>query len=369
MKILHIVPSFGLGGMEKIICSIINSTIDKYEHELLSLDNKKDAIKWTKEKNVSFIDFYKSNIRYTFFKSLYKVIHESKPNLLMTYNWGATDAIWLGRLSGIRKIIHNEHGFNIDEATSLSWERDLVRFLVYRMASKIVVVSTELANMMREKFCLNDKKIVFIPNGINNAYYVQDCSERNRIRAELDFKNTDFVVGFSGRLDPIKNFDLMIKVFACCIRNDPNFKFLIIGDGPEKKRIENLCKDMSIQKYVILVGQKDEVLMYLRALDAFLLTSHREQMPMTILEAMSIGIPVVASSVGEIPHIIDDGTDGLLVSPNADPETWSGLLSSIKKDAKYKSMGVLARKKIIDKFQEEIMIRSYKNVLESVMHG
>src|SRR3989442_6580101 len=369
MKILHAVPSFGLGGMEKVLCSIINSTADKYDHELFAIDNNKEAIKWTKPQNVRFIDFHKSDIRRIFFKSLYKIIKTSKPHVLMTYNWGSTDAIWLGRIAGVTKIIHNEHGFNIDEAIALSAKRSLVRFFVYRMASKTVVVSNELLSIMQNKFYLNHRKLAFIPNGINKDYYIKNFSERERVRAVLGFKNTDFVVGFSGRLDPVKNFDLMVKVFLHCLRNDPHFKLLIIGDGPEKERIENLCKGVNIQKHVLLAGKKDEVLPYLRALDAFLLTSHTEQMPMTILEAMSVGIPVVASKVGEIPHMIDDGMDGFLVSPNMAPETWSRILISIKNDESYKNIGILARKKIMDKFQEETMVSCYKNVLESIIHG
>ena len=84
---------------------------------------------------------------------------------------------------------------------------------------------------------------------------------------------------------------------------------------------------------------------------------------------MSVGTPVVASNVGETPHMIDDGTDGFLISPKADPETLAWLLLSIKNDAKYKSVGMLARQKIMDKFQEDTMVRNYKNVIESVMHG
>ena len=91
-------------------------------------------------------------------------------------------------------------------------------------------------------------------------------------------------------------------------------------------------------------------------------------MPMTILEAMSVGIPVVASKVGEIPHMIDDGMDGFVVSPNMAPETWSRILISLKNDDSYKNTGILARKKIMDKFQEETMVSCYKNVLESVIH-
>jgi L-malate glycosyltransferase len=368
MKILHAVPSFGLGGMEKVICSIVNSTADKYDHELLSIDNSKEAVKWIKVQNVNLIDFHKSDARYVFFKSLYKIIKARKPHVLMTYNWGSTDAIWLGRLAGVTKIIHNEHGFNIDEAIALSAKRSLVRFLVYRMASKTVVVSNELLSIMKNKFYLNHRKLAFIPNGIDADYYIQNFFERERVRAALGFKNIDFVVGFSGRLDPVKNFDLMVKVFLYCLRNDSHFKLLVIGDGPEKERIENLCKSVNIQKHVFLAGKKDEVLPYLRALDVFLLTSHREQMPMTILEAMAVGIPVVASEVGEIPHMIDDGIDGFLVSPNMAPEIWSRILISIKNNDSYKNVGILAREKIMDKFQEETMVSCYKNVLESVIH-
>src|SRR5712691_1011262 len=211
MKILHAVPSFGLGGMEKVICSMINATADTYDHELLPIDNNKEAVKWTKAQNVRLIDFHKSDIRHMFLKSLYKIIKARKPHVLMTYNWGSTDSIWLGRLAGVTKIIHNEHGFNIDEAIALSAKRSLVRFFVYRMASKTVVVSNELLSIMKNKFYLNHRKLAFIPNGINTEYYIQNFSERERIRAALGFKNTDFVVGFSGRLDPVKNLGIRLR--------------------------------------------------------------------------------------------------------------------------------------------------------------
>ena len=166
--------------MEKVICSIINATADTYDHELLPIDNNKEAVKWTKAQNVKIIDFHKSDIRHIFFKSLYEIIKARKPHVLMTYNWGSTDAIWLGRLTGVTKIIHNEHGFNIDEAIALSAKRSLVRFFVYRMASKTVVVSNELLSIMTNKFYLNHRKLNFIPNGINTEYYIKNFSERER---------------------------------------------------------------------------------------------------------------------------------------------------------------------------------------------
>src|SRR5262245_15372040 len=108
MRILHVVPSFGLGGMERIICTIVNNTFDCYEHEVLALDNCTEASNWIKNRGVRFVDFEKSNKRGEFFRNLYAVLQKTKPEILMTYNWGASDAIWLGRIAGIRRIIHNE---------------------------------------------------------------------------------------------------------------------------------------------------------------------------------------------------------------------------------------------------------------------
>src|SRR6266403_1372326 len=130
MRILHVLPSFGLGGMEKIVCAIINNTLPFCLHELLTFDRDTVAGKWIKDNSVKYVELEKSNERGAFFRALYGALRKTRPDLLMTYNWGATDAIWLGRLAGIRRIIHNEHGFNVDEEKTTLWRRDAVRFLV-----------------------------------------------------------------------------------------------------------------------------------------------------------------------------------------------------------------------------------------------
>src|SRR5262249_13408751 len=131
-------------------------------------------------------------------------------------------------------------------------------------------------------------------------------------RKRLGFTDVNMVVGFSGRLDPIKNLDLLLHIFSSGVHKNPHLRLLIVGDGPEKKRLETLCHAKDIQHSVIFTGQRENVLPYLRAMDVFLLTSLREQMPMTILEAMAVGLPVMATSVGEIPHMIDDGINGFV---------------------------------------------------------
>ena len=367
MKLLHVVPSFGLGGMEKVICALIQNTTHSYQHIILALDNNTQAGRWLQDEKVQFLDFEKPTQRKRFFLALVGALRHVHPDLLMTYTWGATDAIWLGRLAGIQHIIHNEHGFNVDEGRATLWKRDVIRLLVYRLASKVIVVSHELQTLLQRRYLLTADRLIRIPNGIDTSHYAPNSEERRQVRKKLGFTEAHMVVGFSGRLDPIKNFDLLLHIFSSCMHKNPHVRLLIVGDGPEKKRLETLCHDKDIHHSVVFTGQQEHVLPYLRAMDVFLLTSVREQMPMTILEAMAVGVPVIATRVGEIPHIIDDGVNGFVHRLDDPVAVFVQPLLALLSTPYRTRMGEAARQKIMDSFQQEIMVQRYKTMIEGLL--
>lgn len=364
MRILHVVPSFGLGGMEKIICLLINNTSRRHNHSILALDRCILASNWINDRTIRFVDFKNSDQRMECFRTLYQTIADNKPDLLMTYNWGAIDAIWLGRLTGIRRIIHNEHGFNVDEGRETLLQRDAIRFLLYRLASRVIVVSKELERLLKRRYRIEKDRLVRVPNGVDVSYYSPNHDDRNSMRAKLGFDNKSIVVGFSGRLDPIKNFDLMINIFCSCAREDARLKLLIVGDGPERPRVEKMCCDAGVQDRVVFAGQQESVLSYLRAMDMFLLTSIREQMPMTVLEAMAVGIPVLATTVGEIPDIVDHGSNGFVLHSKAPIGEFMTSLNMLVCAKRRAVMGNAARRKIVTSFQQKDMIRQYSTIIE-----
>jgi glycosyltransferase involved in cell wall biosynthesis len=284
----------------------------------------------------------------------------------MTYNWGASDAIWLGRAAGIRRVIHSEHGFNVDEARTTHRKRDAVRFLVYRLASRVIVVSTELQTLLQRRYLLKAGDITHIPNGIDSAYYSPDREERQRMRKMLGFADRDIVVGFTGRLDPVKNLNLLLEIFAHCVQECSHLRLLLVGDGPQRQQLETFCQKKELQNQVVFAGQREDVLSYLRAMDLFLLTSLREQMPMTVLEAMAVGIPVVATKVGEIPHIIDNGIDGYVLDMDAPVEAFVQSLFALLSGNLRRKMGESARQKIIGHFQEQAMVRQYRLTIQGL---
>lgn len=369
MKVLHVVPSFGLGGMEKVLCSVLNVLPEAYDQEILSLNGGHEAATWIQRNDVQFIEFTRPSGNGQFFLALLNVLKRSSPDLLMTYNWGATDAIWLGRLAGISTILHNEHGFNVDEAKSTQWKRDAVRYLVYRMATRIIVVSEDLKQMMLSRFALNPDRVMFIPNGVNTDYYTPNFYEREKGRTELGLQDSDIVVGYSGRLDPVKNFPFLLEVFSQCVTQDPRFKLLLIGDGPERKLIEAGIAERGLHDKIIITGRKTHILPYIRALDIFLLTSFREQMPMSMLEAMSVGVPIVASAVGEIPAMLQGQDAGLYFPLDQGAGPFVHSLLALRDLEKRNQMGESARTLVLKRFPENTMIRNYIDLLSGVMRG
>jgi sugar transferase (PEP-CTERM/EpsH1 system associated) len=367
MKILHVVPSFGFGGMEKIICSVINRTSSHYRHIVLVLNDDRRAEKWIQEHDVGIISLERPDRRITFFKAIYKVLSRIAPNMLMTYNWGATDAIWIGKIAGIENIIHNEHGFSSDEAYSTNWKRDIVRSILYRLASHMIVVSHDLVEKLEGKFYIKKDSISFIPNGIDTDYYSPNDSERCRIRKELNFTDSDFIVGFVGRLDPVKNFELMIRVIDHCIKQCDRFKLLIVGSGPEKAKIQSEVLKRNIQTHIRLVEEQEDVRSYLRALDVFLLTSISEQMPLAVMESMSVGVPVIAPRIGEIPRIIVNKKYGFLIERSDGEEIFTSVLQNLSSSGSITQMKSVVRERIRDDFDVDIMVHKYMAVIDKTL--
>jgi glycosyltransferase involved in cell wall biosynthesis len=159
-----------------------------------------------------------------------------------------------------------------------------------------------------------------------------------------------------------------LSIFEYCHSVDQNMKLLIIGDGPERGRIEQLCGMKGIGRDVVLLGEKREVLPFLRVADVFLLTSFREQMPLTILEAMAVGLPVVASRVGEIPNMIVNGREGFLAEIDEGPEKFALAVLRLRDSATLKAMGSAARARILAEFQESVMTAKYQAIIDSLCY-
>ena len=193
-----------------------------------------------------------------------------------------------------------------------------INIAVGKMAADgIVGVSSEITTILERRYSSADVRC--IRNGIDLTR-VTLTVDRSAMRAQLGIPSDTFVVGTVGRLMPIKGYDYLIEAFAQLRRQhgQRQSRLMIVGDGPLRSSLEQLAEVKGILNEVQFLGMRTDVYDLMRSFDVFALPSLHEGVPMVLLEAMAVGVPIVASRVGGIPEILKDGEEALLV-PAKDP--------------------------------------------------
>ncbi len=227
--------------------------------------------------------------------------HKSKENLL---------ALLLAKRFAVPFLVRTQHG--------MPEPRTLKDRLVYRMermtasyASRIVCVSDELQQRLAGK--VSGDKLTVIRNAIDLTA-MQSRLTPAEAKIKLGISPERQVVGIVGRLELVKRVDLFLEVAHCLSQSMPTACFVIAGTGREEEALKNSLRGSELEQRVLFLGGRDDIYDVLRAMDLLLITSDHEGLPTVLLEAMALGIPVVARNVGGIGEVISDNVSGRLVN-------------------------------------------------------
>jgi glycosyltransferase involved in cell wall biosynthesis len=272
--------------------------------------------------------------------------------------YGRIAAMWNRRL----RIVYTEHGRLSDAPPS--WKRRLINPLLARFDGSIVAVSHELRDYMIDSRFPGDRVRV-IHNGIEPAN-VASAADRRRARMLLGLDEGAFVVTTVARLDPVKDLGSLLDAFAFVRRRVPSARLVIVGDGPERQRLEARAEREDLAGSVAITGYRSDVRALLPAADVYASSSISEGVSLTILEAMATGVPVVATSVGGTPEILSDGTGGLLV-PSRDPVRMATAIVSLAQDPRRRSaLAAAARRRLEASFTIDRMVDDYARSYRSL---
>lgn len=197
----------------------------------------------------------------------------------------------------------------------LPWRfKEVISKLALRNADAVIALTEDMKREIR-KIC--DKDIYVIPNGVDLERFENLSSEN--IRRKLEITNEQKIVIFAGILRPIKGVKYLIQAMNIIRQKNTKASLMLIGDGEERQSLEELVKESNLGDCVTFVGQvpNEEVLEYMAASDVFALPSLSEGFPIVSLEAMASGLPIVATKVGGLPEIVEDGQNGFLVEPKS----------------------------------------------------
>ena len=242
----------------------------------------------------------------------------------------------------------------------------LLRRIFGCWGQKVIAISQQVKMHLILDFKLDEFKISVINNGIDTKNF-GDFSARDNIRAKWGVLPADFLVGIIARLSDVKGHAYLIRAMPEVIKNFPNVKLLIIGQGKTKDALIKETRDLGLEGSITFISEAKNTKDLLAAMDIFVMPSLQEGLGLALMEAMAQGIAVVGSAVGGIKTLIQDKANGLLVPPADAPALAQAIIVLLNDAAIRRALGAQAREFIIANFSKEEMVDKTEIVYQQLL--
>lgn len=299
-------------------------------------------------------------------RELISIIRRDRPDLVVVSGYNAeTLGRIAARIAGVRNTIMWVH--NASEITP--------RGVLHRAVDRGLIRWTSgyfgVAEVQRE-FLVQERgypagKIRTIHNGVDPALF--DTATDRSVLTEFGVDQGDPVVGILGSLRPEKDHETFLRAARIVIDKVPRARFLVVGDGVCRSRLETLCSALRITSNVHFVGARADVGRMLCAMDVFALTSTTECLPMALLEAMACARPAVCTAVGGVVEVVEDGTTGFLV-PKQDPAQLAAKIVGLLSDPhRARRMGRAGRRRVETEFGLDRSVEAAQREIEDLLNA
>ncbi len=237
---------------------------------------------------------------------MFQLLRREKVDVIHTHHLNQLlYSVVAARLLGIR-IVHTEHSVEMYKSRKLRWMLRLLSIFCHR----VTAIGADGERVLREKVGIPAGKLEIVRAAVDLGRF---NVPRAAAREALGLKPADRAAVIVARLFPEKNHRLLLAAFAEAAARVPDAKLLIVGDGVEQAAIEEVIAKLNLGGRVAMLGVRRDIPQILAGADVFVLSSDREGLPIAVLEAMAAGLPVIATSVGDLPLVVKDGQTGLLV--------------------------------------------------------
>ena len=296
------------------------------------------------------------------FKEIFAVIKSKRPDLIHLHSPKAAGLGSLaGRLLGVKQIITTVHGWTFNEPRPWYERLSIIFFSWLTMIlSHTTVLISEREYVQAARFPFVKNKLKLITLGISQPTFMSVEGAKQLLAKHIGMDIAEFgkrtVVGTIAELHPNKGLTYLLEAMRTVAEQHPQSICLVVGDGQSAAMLHLLIKQYNLEPQFFLAGYMDNASEYLKAFNIFVLPSVKEGLPYTILEAGSASLPVVATSVGGVPEIIDDMKSGILVQPKNSRELGHALSFMIEHPEERKKYGATLKEKVTTKFSLERML-------------
>lgn len=260
------------------------------------------------------------------------------------------------------KFFCTAHSRNEVEMVTGKWA--LLLGTLLRTSNGVIGISPDISQALRRKFKIPVSSIITMTNAIDHTRFAIRIDKAAKKR-ELGIGDGDRVIGCVGNLRKDKNYPNMIEAFKIVHAALGNLKLVIAGEGQRRKDLEELIRRLGLEGSVLLLGARSDVPEIMKVMDIYCLSSLREGLPLSLLEAMSAGLPCVGTNVRGIRDVITDGDTGILVPSNEPDKLAQAFVYILNNAAKAQRMADRGREYVITEHGLGTWIRNYEDLFSA----
>jgi len=373
--IAHIVHRFDIGGLENGVVNLINHMPEhKYRHVIICMTDYSDFHKRIEKNGIEIYALHKKEGKDPLnYLRLWRLLRRLKPDISHTRNIATIDGAVIAMLAGVKHRVHGEHGRDIYDVDGSNARYQRLRRLCQPFIHRFIALSKDLEAWLIEQVGIKRDKVVQLYNGVDTDKFRPHKTDINGFLNETFVSNDEVIFGTVGRFEPIKDQLTLLRAFADLLEKSPLAKdqarLVLVGDGQLKPQIEQFINNQGLQSFVRLTGKSNDVAHLLQAFDVFVLPSLAEGISNTILEAMASGLPVLATHVGGNVELVEPEVTGQLVPPARPDMMAKKMLEYLELPECIHKQGLLAVKKVEQRFSIQQMVERYMSVYDVLLTG
>ena len=372
INVLFIIIQPKMGGAERLVYNLIHGFDRRIFNPSLAYFNEGCDLNEFQNLDIPIYHIPKTK-RFDFstMRQIARIIEKQKIDIVNAHHFMPMIYSFYGtKMLNKVRLVYTEHS---------KWELENINFY-WKFIARILLsnvdlsigVSKNIANTISDKFKLNAAKTSAIYNGVSVSKSTEN--KRESLKKELNIKEGCKIVGIVANFRKIKNHIFLLKAFNEVLKVCQNVKLLLIGQGFEgdqmnsESEIRKYIIEQKLSKNVLFLGYRSDVLDLLNVFDIFCLTSFKEGLPISLIEAMSAGIPVIGTNVEGINEVIIHKKNGFLVQLDDVKELKDNLLKLLKNKDMRIIFGLESKKLIKKKYTLEGCINKYQNIFQSIMY-
>lgn len=364
-RVMHVVLSLVPGGTEGLVVELCRRLPPRFDVTVCCLDGEGAWAEGVRARGVEVVALHRAaGFRPSIGRRIAEIAEARSVDVLHCHQYSPFVYGWIAaRFNPRLKLVYTEHGRLSDAPPS--WKRRLVNPILSRFPGAIVSVSHELRDYMATARFPRER-VQVIHNGIAPRLPATGL-DRIRARRALGLEDDGLTFITVARLDPVKDLTTLLDAFSIVRRAHPHARLVIVGDGPERERLELRSAAPDLDGSVVFAGYHADARALLPAADVYVCSSISEGVSITILEAMAAALPIVATEVGGTPEVLPGGRGGALV-PSRNPEALAAEMLAMAADQRRRDeSGAAARERLLEGFTVERMIHDYAALYRRVI--